>query len=125
MRCAPSTQPAGLACRAAFALGGKAMKSILGLVAALFAAAAFTLAYYLAARPGAGWLDGQYVFLAALPYNWTMLRLTGVSNFSADAPAEVASAALFDVALAFLAGALLEISARSLWRLVRRGKARA
>jgi len=101
------------------------MRSILGFLAALCAAAGFGLAYYWAVRPGASWLDGEWVFLAAAPYNKTMLALTGASNFSPDAPAEIAGAAMFDIVLAFLAGALLQAVLRRCLRLVSRGKARA
>lgn len=101
------------------------MKSILGVLAALLAAAAFGLAYYFAVRPGAGWLDGQWVFLTALPYNWTLLHLTGASNFSPDAPGEVVAAALFDTILAYAAGALLEAGARGLSRWLKRLRAQA
>jgi hypothetical protein len=98
------------------------MKSILGLLAALCAAAAFAVAYALYARPGASWLDGQWLFAVALPYNWTMLRLTGESNFSPDAPAQIAAALVFEAILAYGAGALLEALLRGLWRLVRRSR---
>jgi hypothetical protein len=103
----------------------RGMRSILGGLAAFCAAALFGLAYYLAVRPGAQWLDGQWVFLAALPYNWATLHLTGASNFSPDAPREIASAALFDVILAFVAGALVEAAARALARWIARLRARA
>jgi hypothetical protein len=101
------------------------MRSILGFLAAVCAAAAFAFAYYVAVRPGAGWLDQQWVFLAALPYNWTMLHVTGASNFSPDAPREVSGAALFDVVLAFVLGALVEAIARGVSRWARRFRARA
>jgi hypothetical protein len=107
------------------ALDAPAMKSVLGLLAALCAAALFAVAYYVAVRPGAGWLDSQWVFLAALPYNWTLLHVTGASNFSPDAPGQVAGAALFDVILAFVAGALFEAAARGLSRWAARIRARA
>lgn len=96
------------------------MKSILGLVAALSAAAAFAAAYGVSVRPGATWIDAQWLFLAALPYNWTVLRLAGESNFSPDSPAQIAAALLFDAALAYLAGALVEALLRFVWRLLRR-----
>jgi len=101
------------------------MRSILGLLAAACAAAAFAFAYYWAVRPGAGWLDAQWVFLVALPYNWTMLHAAGASNFSTDATGEVAGAALFDVVLAFLAGAIIEAMARRLLRWLARFRAPA
>ena len=101
------------------------MKSILGLFAALCAAAAFAVAYALSVRPGATWLDGQWLFAVALPFNWTMLRLTGESNFSPDAPRQLAAALAFDFALAYLAGALIEALLRGAWRMLRRIKSRA
>jgi len=107
------------------ALDTPAMRSILGLLAALCAAAIFAAAYCWAVRPGAGWLDGQWVFLVALPYNWTMLHAAGASNFSTDAAGEVVAAALFDVALAFLAGAIIEAVVRRLLRWLRRFRAPA
>jgi hypothetical protein len=101
------------------------MKSLLGLVLALCAAFAFVVAYGLSVRPGASWLDGQWLFLVALPYNWTMLRVAGESNFSPDAPSQLTVAFLFDVALAYLAGALVETILRRAWRLLRRPKCSA
>ncbi|MDE3175791.1 MAG: hypothetical protein KGM15_06735 [Pseudomonadota bacterium] len=97
------------------------MKSVVGLIAAIAAGAAFAAAYGYAVRAGAGWLDAQALFLIALPYNWTMLRLTGVSNFSLEAPGELVGAAAFDMALAYIAGAL----AQAIWRGLRRLTARA
>ena len=98
------------------------MKSSLGLLAAVCAGLVYVAAYGYATRAGAGWFDAQALFLIALPYNWTMLRLTGASNFSLEAPGELVGAALFDAALAYLAGAL----AQALVRAVRRRlKARA
>jgi hypothetical protein len=101
------------------------MKSILGLLVALCAAAAFAFAYAQAVRPGASWLDGQWLFAVALPFNWTMLRFTGESNFSPDAPGQLAAALAFDVALAYLGGALVEALLRGAWRLLRRPKSPA
>jgi hypothetical protein len=98
------------------------MKSILGLLATFCAATALAVAYWTSVRPGATWLDGQWLFLAALPYNWTMLRITGESNFSPDAPAQLAAAALFDLAIAYAAGALVEILLRQALRFFRRSK---
>ncbi len=97
------------------------MKSALGLIAAISAGAAFAAAYVFAVRPGAGWFDAQALFLIALPYNWTMLHVAGVSNFSTEAPGELFGAAAFDMGLAYLAGAL----AQALWRGLRRLIARA
>jgi hypothetical protein len=84
-----------------------AMKSYLGFALALLVAAGFGLAYWLAVRPGAGWLDGQWLYLAALPYTWTWLHLAGAVDFSPDAPTQVAAGLGFDAALAYLVGAIL------------------
>ncbi len=100
-------------------------KSILGLVAVLCAAVAFAVAYAISVRPGASWLDGQWLFAVALPYNWTMLRVTGESNFSPDAPGQIAAALVFDCALAYGAGAVVEAILRGAWRLARRLKSPA
>ncbi len=64
-----------------------AMKSILGIVIALCVGGAFAFAYWLSARPGASWLDGQWLFLVALPYNWASLHVLGDASFSPDATA--------------------------------------
>jgi hypothetical protein len=101
------------------------MKSILGTALAVCVAGAFGFAYWLSARPGASWLDGQWLFLIALPYNWASLRLLGNANFSPDDTASVVTALAFDVVMAFLAGALVESLARWIWRLTRRRRSRA
>jgi len=101
------------------------MRPILGLLAALGAGAGFAAAEYYSVRPGANWIDMQWVFLAALPYNWSMLRLTGESSFTPDSAVQVAAAGLFDVVLAFLAGALIQAAARLIWRSLKRVRGRA
>ncbi len=101
------------------------MKSLLGLLLALAATLAVALAFAAAHRPGAGWLDGQWLFLVALPYNWTMLQATGGSDFSPDAPGQVATAWLFDAAIAYVAGAVVESAARAALRLMGRARSRA
>jgi hypothetical protein len=101
------------------------MKSILGIVIALCVGAAFAFAYWLSARPGANWLDGQWLFLVALPYNWASLHVLGNANFSPDQTASVAAAFAFDVVAAFLLGAIIEALARWLWRLTFRRRSRA
>ena len=101
------------------------MKSLLGLFAALVAAILFGLAAWLAFRPGAGWLDGQWLFVVALPYNEALLATVGETNFTPDSNAGLAAVLLFDVALAYVAGAVVEATARGLWRLTRRARARA
>lgn len=101
------------------------MKSMLGLLAALAVAAAFALAYAISIRPGATWLDGQWLFVVALPYNWAMLRVSGESNFSPDAPAQIVIALFCEAALAYLAAALSEALLRRAWRWLRRPKSPA
>jgi len=102
-----------------------AMKSILGIAIALCVAAAFGFAYWLSVRPGASWLDGQWLFLIALPYSWTSLHALGAAYFSPDETATVAAAFVFDIVAAFLAGALIEALARWLWRVTLRRRSRA
>ena len=111
---------AALALRGVLALDARMLRSILGGVAAFLVFLAFVAAYYVAMRSGATWLDGQWLFLAALPYNLTLWRLKGESNFSPDAHATVAFALLYDLALAYLAGAVIEALGRALWRVTRR-----
>jgi hypothetical protein len=101
------------------ALDGATMKSILGLTLVLCVAGAFAVAYWLSIRPGAGWLDAQWLFLLALPYNLASLRLTGASDFSPDAPVQVAAAFLVDAAPAYLVGALVQALLRRLIRFAR------
>jgi hypothetical protein len=101
------------------------MKSILGAAMALSTALVFGLAFWISERPAASWLDGQWLFLVALPYNWTLLHTVGAVDFSPDAPGEVAAAFGFDLALAFLAGAAVEALARQLWRLIFGSRSRA
>ena len=86
--------------------------SNLGLAFAILAVSGFGFAYWYAVRPGAGWLDGQWLYLAALPYTWTWLHLTGAVDFSPDAPGQVVAGLGFDGALAYLAGALLGLIGR-------------
>ena len=99
--------------------GPRRMKSILGLVAAVVVAAAIAFAWWYSLRPGAGWMDAQWLFLAALPYNWIVLQVVGQSNFAPDAPSQVIAALLSETALAYLAGAVLEAVARGILRLGR------
>ena len=101
------------------------MKSLLGLFVAACAALAFAFAFGVAERPGAEWLDGQWLFLAALPYNWTMLHAAGRSDFSPDAPVQIAAAWLFDVGLAYVAGAVIEAVIRAALRLIGHARSRA
>ena len=92
------------------------MKSTLGLIAAILTGIVYAATFAYAVRAGAGWLDAQALFLIALPYNWTMLHVVGVSNFSLEAPGELIAGAVFDMALAYLAGALIQAFLRALWR---------
>jgi hypothetical protein len=101
------------------------MKSILGILVALCIAGAFGFAYWLSARAGASWLDGQWLFLIALPYNWASLHVLGEANFSPDVAASVVAAFVFDVVAAYLAGALVEALVRWLLRIMFRRRGRA
>lgn len=95
------------------------MRSTLGFLAGLASAAAYATAYGLGIRPGASWLDQQYLFWVAAPYNATMLRLTGESRFAPDQPAEILKAFAFDVAVVAAIGALVGALLDGLWRVVR------
>jgi hypothetical protein len=101
------------------------MKSALGLITGICTAIAYAGAYAYAVRAGAGWLDAKDLFLIALPYNWTMLHTAGASNFSLEAPRELLFAALFDIALAYIAGAVVEALLRLIARAFGLFRARA
>ena len=55
--------------------------------------------------------------LAALPYTLTARAIAGSSDFAADSIGEVLAAAAFCCALAYVAGALVELLLRGAWRL--------
>jgi hypothetical protein len=88
------------------------MKSVLGALLAVLYALAFGVAYFKYASASGQWPEAQWLFLVALPYTLTMLRLVGSVDFSGESLASVATAATFCCALAYLAGALVE----AIWR---------
>jgi len=96
------------------------MKSILGLALAAGVTLAFVGAWFLATRNGAGLLDQQWLFLMALPYNLSQLRIFGVSDFSPDAPGQVVAATAAEAACGYAIGAALEAALRALWRFMSR-----
>ena len=93
-------------------------------MAALYALA-FLAAYIAYARAEAGdWTASSWLFLVALPYTLTTLRLVGSVDFSGDAPASVALAALCCCLAAYLAGALIEGALRAALRTLLRRRPR-
>lgn len=101
------------------------MKSTLGLAFAAGIVLAFGVAWFLAIRDSASFIDQQWLFFAALPYNLSLVAIFGDSPFSADAPGQVAAAALSEAAVAYLAGACAQGAARALWRALHGASARA
>jgi hypothetical protein len=87
-------------------------KSILGAVAAAVYFVAFAAAYYEFVSASGQWPNSEWLFLAALPYTLTMVRLTGSVDFSGEANLSLLIAAMFGGALAYVAGALIETFAR-------------
>ena len=101
------------------------MKSIFGLALALGVLLAFGVEWRLATRDGASFLDQQWLFLTALPYNVSMITIFGESNFSPDVPGQVVAAVASEAAVAYFVGACAQAGARALWRRVRGANARA
>ena len=101
------------------------MKSVLGIGLAVLVLLAFGVAWLLATRDGASFLDQQWLFFTALPYNISLVAIFGDSSFSADAPAQVVAAAALEAAGAYVIGTCVQIAASALWRLLRRVSARA
>ena len=101
------------------------MKSMFGLALALGVLLAFGAEWRLATREGASFMDQQWLFFAALPYNLSMVAIFGESNFSPDAPGQVVAAAASEAAAAYLAGACAQAAGRALWRRLRGVSARA
>jgi len=101
------------------------MKSILGLALAAGVALGFGLALRLATQDGASLLDQQWLFLVALPYNFSLVAIFGESNFSAAALGQVAAANVTEAGVAYIVGAAMEAAVRALWRALRRFRAPA
>jgi hypothetical protein len=101
------------------------VKSMFGLALAAGVVLAFGAAWLLATRDGAGFLDQQWLFFTALPYNLSLVAIFGESNFSADAPGEVVAAASSEAAVAYIAGACAQSATRALWRRLRGARAQA
>jgi hypothetical protein len=95
-------------------------KSALGAVFAALYLIAFAAAYYAYVSASGQWPDGGWLFLAALPYTFTMVRLAGSVDFSGDALPSVLIAATFGGGLAYAFGALIEAIARILFSGARR-----
>jgi hypothetical protein len=100
------------------------MKSILGLALAAGVVLAFLAAWWLASRESDGFvthaINQQWLFLVALPYNLSLVWIFGDSDFSPDVPVQIVAATAAEAAVAYIAGAALELSARRIWRAVRR-----
>jgi hypothetical protein len=94
--------------------GAISAKSLLGAVAAAFYAGAFAVAYFEYVRASGQWPDGEWLFLVALPYTLSMMRLIGSVDFSGDSIESLLFAAAFGCVLAYVAGALIEAIARTL-----------
>ncbi len=103
----------------------RALKSWLGLGLALLYACVFGAAYYRYVRADGDWREAQALFLVALPYTLTMVKLVGSVDFSGDVVASVIKAAAFGCGLAYVAGALVEYVLRLAFGLVRRAFGRA
>jgi hypothetical protein len=101
------------------------MKSILGLALAAGVALAFALAWRFATRDGASFLDQQWLFLAAAPYNLSLVAIFGESDFSPDALGQVAAATAAEAGVAYIVGAAIEAAVRGAWRALRRLRAPA
>ena len=101
------------------------MKSMFGLTLALCVLLAFGVEWRLAIHEDASFMDQQWLFFTALPYNLSLVAVFGESNFSADAPGQVIQAASSEAAVAYLAGACAQGAARALWRRLRGASARA
>jgi len=102
----------------------RAARSYLGAGLAVLYAAAFAVAYWLYAQEVGQFMADIWLSLAAIPYILTTRALTGSSDFSADSIPEILAAAAFCCALAYVAGALIEVLLRGAWRLAR-GRSRS
>jgi len=103
----------------------RAARSYLGAGLAVLYAAAFAVAYWLYAQAAGAFMADIWLSLAAIPYILTTAALTGSSDFAADSIGEVLAAAAFCCALAYVAGALIELLLRGAFRLATRRRRRA
>jgi len=98
------------------------LTSRLGWTLAILYALAFVGAYALYRRADGVWPDAEYLYLVALPYTLTMLKLAGGSvDFSPDSPSTLVEAALFGGALGYIGGALVGAAVSLALRGFRRG----
>ncbi len=97
-----------------------ALKSGLGALLALLYALAFAAAYGDYLRKAGQWFADALLLIVALPFNSVMVWLYGAYPFSGDATLKVIAAALFGIALAYVAGALIEALLRKLAKAIRR-----
>jgi hypothetical protein len=103
----------------------RAARSLVGATLAALYAAGFVVAYWLYAQAPGEFLSDVWLSLAAIPYILTTGALTGSSDFAADSIGEVLAAAAFCCALAYVAGALIELLLRGAFRLATRRRRRA
>ena len=96
-----------------------------GVTLALGVLLAFGVEWRLAIREDASFMDQQWLFFTALPYNLSMVAIFGESSFSTDAPGQVVAAAVSEAAAAYLAGACAQAAWRVFWRRLRGVSARA
>jgi hypothetical protein len=98
----------------------RGMGSYLGAAGAAAYALAFAAAFVEYTRASGQWPDAEWLFLVALPYTLTMVKLKGSVDFSGESVAAVLPAAAFCCALAYAAGAVLEAICRGVFRGARR-----
>ena len=101
------------------------MKSIFGLALAGGVLLVFGVAWFLATRNNAVFIDQQWLFFVALPYNLSLVAIFGESNFSADAPGQVLAAAASESLLTYVAGACTQSAVRAIWSRLRGASARS
>ncbi len=95
------------------------LRSATGAALAALYVIVFAAAYVLYLRNAGQFLADAPIMLVALPYTLTLLDLFGSVNLSGDDLREVLAAALFCAALAYAIGAIVEMSVRGAFRLVR------
>ena len=94
--------------------------SLLGAALALLYLVAFVVGYVVYLQNIGQWLPDLLLLLIALPFTWTMNVLTGGAfSMTGDETAKVIIAALSCAALAYIAGTIVELILRALWRRLR------